>query len=588
MTFLEFIRKNSLLVLIVIVGVGFGLLMMDYSDKGSAFTRNSYIQVNGVNYNDQDATVLGENGKEYLQSLFSATSSKLRARFDSNENDRLEDDEQAALNAWLSQNPEVNVAYSTLESIYNSWVYGPAKEDSVNVAINRASLKAEAEELGIRPSKDQVDAYIQAMPAFRNADGSFDQALYHRMTGFRNGVANNPQEQAFRDVVSDVMIWECLYGLLTDGIHYNSKAQSALVDAIYQTVSGKTAWLKAEDVPTPAEPTEEELKAYWETHQARYKSEERRIISVYTLTPTEDATLDALMSTADILMQDLSQANGQGFDHMLETAAENPENVPFTYKNEDGSTHVTFPLCGLSSLPEGLQQEVDHNGEAVQLGKVAFSEVQTAPSVAEYEAAVRDGREERLSSIKQVRGFFPTRDGRLALLRVEAIETPTVLPYEEARERALADLRQEKADTALADAARKLYDDVNTALTEGGDINAAFDKAAAAGATVETFGPVALGSLNAPLPSGLTPQALMSTPSGKLTPLAVMPEGARISAVVSRTVEDSPEYTYAKFGVHLPTFNQQLGKALMTDWQNTAYTRYNVLLSDRVKTHDDN
>ena len=587
MTFLEFIRKNSLLVLIVIFGVGVGLLMMDYGDKGSAFSRDSYIQVDGVNYSYPEAAMLGENGREYIQSLFSATTTKLRVRFDSNEDDMLQDDEKAALDAWLSQNPQFNTAYSLLESVYNSWSYGPAREEADNIAINRAILKAEADALGIRPSREQVDAYIQAMPAFRNADGSFDQALYHRMTGFRNGIANNPQEQAFRSVVSDVMIWECLYGLLTDGIRYDREAQAALVDAIYQTTSGKTAWLRAEDVPTPAEPTEEEVKAYWETHKEQYKSDERRIISVYTLTPSGETTLDALMSTADILMQDLSQANGQGFDQMLETAAENPENAPFTFRDEKGATHRTSPLCSLASLPEELKLEVDHNGETLSLGKVAFTEVETAPTVAEYEAAAREGRQEKLSTIRQIRGFFPTRDGRLALIRVEAIEAPSVLPYEEAREKALADLRQEKADNALADAARKLYDDMNAALSSGG-MNAAFDKAKEAGATVETFGPVALGSLSAPLPTGLTPQALMSTASGKLAPLAIQPEGARISAVVERTVEDSPQYTYAKYGVHLPTFNQQLGKAVMTDWQNTAYTRYNVLLSEKVKTSASN
>ena len=50
MTFLEFIRKNSLLVLIVIVAIGAGLIMMDYSGQGSAFSRDFYIQVNGTNY----------------------------------------------------------------------------------------------------------------------------------------------------------------------------------------------------------------------------------------------------------------------------------------------------------------------------------------------------------------------------------------------------------------------------------------------------------------------------------------------------------------------------------------------------------
>ena len=41
MSALEFIRKNSLLVLIVVAGVGLGLLMMDYGDRGSMFGKDS-------------------------------------------------------------------------------------------------------------------------------------------------------------------------------------------------------------------------------------------------------------------------------------------------------------------------------------------------------------------------------------------------------------------------------------------------------------------------------------------------------------------------------------------------------------------
>ena len=73
MTILEFIRKNSLMVLIVIVAVGAGLVMMDYSGKGSAFSRDFYIRVDDVGYSYPEAAALGENGKQYLSSLISAT-----------------------------------------------------------------------------------------------------------------------------------------------------------------------------------------------------------------------------------------------------------------------------------------------------------------------------------------------------------------------------------------------------------------------------------------------------------------------------------------------------------------------------------
>lgn len=582
MTVLEFIRKNSLLALIVIAALLIGFIMMDYSGKQNPMSKDFYIQVDGTGYSYQETYALGENGSAYVHSLYSNTTRKLMERFDADKNGELNEAENAAMASWLSQNPQVDTAMRAMDAIYRSWGYGMAGDAEINFAVNRAVLKAEAKHLGFAPSKEQIDAYIQAMPAFTNADGSFDQELYQRLTGFHNGVASNPTEKAFRDVVADMMVWECINALVTDNMQYNTKAQGELVDALHQTVAGKTAWLAKEAVPAPAEPTEEELKAYWETNKERYKSDERRIISLYTLRPSEDATLDALMSTADIIMQDLSQANGKGIDPMLEGAAANPENAPFTYLLEDGKTHRTLPICTLATIPAELQTLVDHNGQSIELGKVLFNEVDSAPTVAEFEAATAAGDPEKHTSIRQIRGFFPTKEGTLILARVEAIETPTVLPYEQARDKALADLKAERNDTALADAAKKLYDEM-TATLEGGDINAVFEKAKAAGAEVSVFGPASLAGLDSALPKGATPQSLMSTPSGKLADLVVLPEGAAITAVISRSIVVSPEYTYTKVGMYLPEFNAKLRTDIMTDWLNSAYTRYNVLLSDKIK-----
>lgn len=577
MTVLEFIRKNSLLVLVVIAGVGAGLVMMDYSGKGSAFSNDFYIKVNGTGYSDAEAFALGENGQSYIQSLYSNCQRKLTERFDTDRNEKFDESEEAAMNAWLSQNPEVGNALQVLNSIYRSWSYGPAKGET-NYAINRAIVRAEAETLGLAPSKEQIDAYIQALPAFHNTDGSFDQDFYQRLTGFRNGVASSPTEKAFREVISDMICWECINALMTDGVQYNTKAQGSIIDARFQKVSGKTAWLAKEAVAAPAEPTEEEIIAYHEANKERYKSEERRIISLYTLTPAGDTTPDALLSTADIIMQDLSQANGKGLDAILEGAAANPENAEFTYLLADGSTHVTLPLCALSQLPAELNATVEHNGESTALGQVLFSEVETAPTVAEYEAA---GNTEKITSIRQIRGFFPTKDGKLVLARVEAIEAPMVLPYEQARDKALADLRAERAENAMTDTAKKLYDDMTASLA-GGDMNAVFDKAAAAGAVVSDFGPVSLLQVSGDLPKGTSTHDLMCTPAGKLTPFVTMPDGVAFTAVTARTIEDSSEYTYRKYGQILPNQNSGLSSDIMTDWLNSAYIRYNVLLAPRA------
>lgn len=587
MTFLEFIRKNSLLVLIVIVAIGAGLLMMDYSGQSSNFSRDFHIQVNGTNYKDQEVYALGESASGTIQNLFASTQSKLRDRFDANDDDELSADEEATLNAWLQEHPEVDATLSRLQYVLNSWCFGPCADADENVAINRAVLHEEAKALGIVPSKEQIDNFIKTLPAFANADGSFDTKLYQNLTGYYDGVANNPMEQSFRSVISDIIVWETIGAMVTNGVTHNAKMQSQIIDAGNQSIKGKTAWLAADKVPAPAAPTEDELKAYWETHKDNYKSEQRRIVSLYTLTPGQDVTMDAMMNTADVIMQDLSMANGAGLDNVLENAANNPENAEFTYKQADGSTHVTLPLCTEAEAPAELQAEVDHNGKSTSLASIAFNEIEAATTVAAYEAALKNNTLDSIANIQQLRGFFLTRDNKLMLIKVEAVETPTVLPYEQAKDKALADLNTERSDNALTLAAEKLYKEMSEAVAAGEGTDAVFAKATAAGADVSDFGPCEL-SLGSTLPEGITVQHLLSTASGKLCPLAVQPTGARISTITERTVPNDTQYTMSKLMYMLPMQNAKLSNIIMLDWLNSARIRYNVLLSEHVKLYGSN
>lgn len=584
MTFLEFIRKNSLLVLIVILAIGAGLLMMDYGNQGSTFSRDFHIQVNGTNYTSPEVYSMGESASGTIQNLVSATHTKLRNRFDANGDEELSTDEQAAMSAWIQQNPQFEASLTRLQYIMEAWCYGLCKNAEENIAINRAVLHEEAKALGITPSKEQIDAYITSMPAFINADGSFDQKLYQNLTGYYDGVANNPVEQSFRNVIADIIIWETIGSLVTTDINYNTKAQSEIIDVSCQTMKGKTAWLPADKVQVPAEPTEEELKTYWETNKEKYKSEQRRIISVYTLTPGKDVTIDGLMNTADSIMMDLSMANGVGIDNILESTANNPEHFEFTYKNDDGSTHTTLPLSTEAAAPTILQTEVAHNGKNTTLAAIAFNDVDSASTVAVYEEAVKNGTADKLSNIQQYRGFYLTNDNKLVLIKVEAIEQPAVLPYEQAREAALADLKQERADNALSLAAENLYKEMSDAVAAGEAIDAVYAKATAAGAEVSDFGPVTL-DFDAQLPEGVSSKALTTTATGKLCPLVVLPNGARISSVTERTVPQSTEYSVAKLMYLLPRHNALLSNQVMLDWLNTAYIRYNVTLADYIKTN---
>ncbi|MBR5212801.1 MAG: hypothetical protein IKV92_00890, partial [Akkermansia sp.] len=69
MTFLEFIRKNLIIAVIVIVGILVGLIMMDYGDSGGAFSRDYRVEVNGTRYKAQDVINMGYKTESYLKQI---------------------------------------------------------------------------------------------------------------------------------------------------------------------------------------------------------------------------------------------------------------------------------------------------------------------------------------------------------------------------------------------------------------------------------------------------------------------------------------------------------------------------------------
>ena len=582
MTILEFIRKNSLMVLIVIVAVGAGLVMMDYSGKGSAFSRDFYIRVDDVGYSYPEAAALGENGKQYLSSLISATG-ELTEHLDADGNGTIDSAEQPAAIAWQQEHPEVFQSLNDLRSVYAAWHYGVAKDGEVNVAINRAMLQAEADRLGLHPSEEQIDAYLRSLPAFKKEDGSFNLDLYRRLAGYRHGNVSRVHEEALRGVVADIIIWDALQKMVSDNIAFNTKAQTTYLDAISQNISGITAFIPSSAIPAAPDPTEEELRAYWEQHKENYKSDEQRIISVYTLTPGEGSNTENLLATADEILQELSLANGQGLDGILDRASKNPQYEPFTYLQADGSTLQSYELATQQELAERLQDTVNDNGKDVPLAAIAFSEVENVATPEIYQSAKANGTADRLVAIRQIRGFYTTADGKLKLVRIEAVKPPTVLDYEEAKDRALTDCRKERADNALKCKAQEIYEQIQKNLGEKGLRNA-FEIASTSGGAVEDFGPLAMGQLNTVLPTGVSDADLIGTPSGKLAPLATLPNGARITAVSRRTVEKSPSATMRRQLMELPMQNDQLRAEMMQEWQNAGFSRFNVQLSSSVRT----
>ncbi len=588
MNILEFIRKNSILVLIVIVGIALGLIMSEYGQRSASLSGDYLIQVDGRNYNREDLGTLGEKGFVYLSSIISAGPERLRNAADADGNGQLNEEEMTVFNRMLGNNLALQLSMMQLERIKLLWSSSGTANDVVNIAITRALIAAEAERLGIVPSKEQIDTFIQTMPVFQKADGTFDQELYQRLAGFHGGQADQAQERAFRAFISDIMVWQIIQHLVSTDLALDDRAAMNMINIEWQNFVGKAAWLPISSIPAPATPSEEEIRAYWELNKGNYLSEPECAVSLYSLTPAEGISLDELAYTSDLIMEDITQRGQVNLDEILEEASKNPEYTAFQYKSADGVTHQSFPAYTRGNVPEGLAQKMGGSSvagaaDSLSLGEIAFqvTEAPTPEELAKLKAEEASTGTPLKNGIKQLRGFYSSADGKsLQLLRVDSLLPATELPYEAAKAAATADLITELHEKALVATAEKLYADMQVAFKDGG-ADAAMKLATDAGATVEDFDDVRANIPGGP--RGVNNIALISTKSESFAPLVIEKgEGAAITLLLSRNYQDGAGFSETKLNSDMPRLNEELRRNVMLDWFSYAAKKYNLQVNEEA------
>ncbi|MDO4751358.1 MAG: peptidylprolyl isomerase [Akkermansia sp.] len=555
MTFLEFIRKNLIIAVIVIVGILVGLIMMDYGDSGSAFSREYRVEINGTKYNAQDTASLGYNGRGYLESLArmsnNAAMEMCRKNADADGDGKLNEQEEMMYRiqvAYLFSMP--TSAYMKPQYLLSLWMETGVMKNSPeeNLAVNRLLIREEAKALGIKPSREQIDEYIKTLPAFQK-NGAFNLEAYKTIVHYRNGQADNTSEQAFRELVSDMILWDTLYSIHTSGVTDVAEAASKINAAREQVLKGVSAWLPLSAVQQPADPTADEVKAYWELNKDKYQSEETRGITLITLIPGEGMNEEQLYAIAAEIRDSLTASPNADPEAIINTAIQNNEvtSAPFSYEKK------TLPACSLATAPQELETIISVGGTATPLKQIAFSTDLTAKGSSRYS------------------NFNLTDNKRFVMLQVDSITPASALPFEQAADLARADLMSTMKTAALDKAAEELYNKINAELAAGKDMKTAFAVAEAAGAQVAEFGPKSIAEA-ADGTKGIYESDLRRTPTGKLADVAKTTEGVAITGITERVVNTDPQQEAQRAALN----NMALRLMLMEEWLRSAYTRYSV------------
>ncbi len=425
-----------------------------------------------------------------------------------------------------------------------------AKSDSIDAAeksffVNRLLLQKAGREFGIQPGDEEIQQFIRERSVFADSDPTNRTVKKFNQESYQNFVMNGLGKSGLSEadlflLVKDFLTYEKLQELFGGSIDVNPEDVKRNYQSRMQKVSATYITLPLADFTAKQQPSEEQLKEFWEIRKDSYKTETRRKFSYAIASPKYEQGAEKAPeppkaekegdpipepSAADkAIMEKRRKAEldiAGKMDEML-VAIENSKGGEFENKAKEYGWEIRVTdLFTATTLPEVLKP-ITLRKNTKTLSELLFNMKTTTDPISQFTSAIEVGEAD----------WF--------IARLDAEEESRVKTYEEAKEEVTKQWVQEKGKEALKVAAEETKKKLEEAI-KGGKSFA--DAAKDAGLTTKSLAPVA---------SGVTPTGQSEAPSifsaaqyltpGSLTEV-IHTENADIIAIVDkREIEKNPNF----------------------------------------------
>lgn len=332
----------------------------------------------------------------------------------------------------------------------------------VNSIATTAALSQFTDRLGLAMPRELVRDYLRENENFQNpATGQFDRFVLESLLQ-RNNIS---VEEFENRVAEDLMRSQLVMSLANAGPAPAPLTEAAL---LRQTERRRIAYLTVTDemAGTPAEPTLEDLQAYYDANIAEFTAPEYRVFDLLTLSR---ATYAEELSVPEEELRRI-------YDQNRERLYEEPEKrtlYQLTYETEIEAQ------AAVAALRQGETFETIAQNRGLGLDAVTFADAQARdildPSVSE--AAFAEGLEEGaiLDPVQSLFGW--------TIVQIAGITAPVSRSYEEVRDEIEAQFLENDTRRMILAAIDEIEEERDT----GANLAAA---AEAAGLSVETVGPI--------------------------------------------------------------------------------------------------
>jgi len=305
-----------------------------------------------------------------------------------------------------------------------------------------ATIEEVAAELQLGLSSDRLAGMIQSDPSLRGPTGTFDRAMLQRALGAA-GLTENEYVVSRRKAAIREQLAKGLVGEMTVPSAYMeafNTYQNEVRDADY-------AVLSATDLPALVEPSDDELRSFFDANTPRFKSPEFRSFHLLVVDPASVADPSSV-SDEDAM---------QEYEQTKETRYGAPERRNFQQLPFADAAAAAEAAAKIAS-GTGFDAVVEAQGKDlknIEFGLKARSEI--------IDNAIGDAVFALPSN--GVSGVVEGRFGNF-ILRVTDIRPGAILPFDEVKDQIKKEIAGRNAETEIF----RLYDEIEDARAGGADL----------------------------------------------------------------------------------------------------------------------
>ena len=344
--------------------------------------------------------------------------------------------------------------------------------------VGRMILRQAKEEFGVYPGEEEISAYLKTLRVFAGPDQKFNPETYRNF--IEKGMGRlGMTEKDLRELASDVLASKKINAIIGSGLSPDRDALAKNLALENQQITGELAKLTFTPFEEKIQPTEEEIKKYWETISDSFTTEPRRKFTyiIATPTPAPEAQVDETPE---------SIADATASDEVKKAAAKTKEEAKAKRAAELAEQRRKNQLETDSLVDDFLFKLEEQKGAGFEeLAKANGWEIKTtelfprSASPAELDVKLRSSSRggkavDQLFVIKETSDPFSKISEAIAVgenqwivARIDSEEKSRAKTYEEARADARAQYISEKATEAMKAAAAEAVTKIKTSLAAG-------------------------------------------------------------------------------------------------------------------------